>query len=318
MLLNFADRLIDAVAAKRAPAVIALDPVLDRLPEEIRAIAGTARQNSLDAAAEALWEFGWRVIRTVAPLVPAIKINSAYFEVYRARGVEVYYNLVAEAAQQGLLVIGDVKRGDVGHSAEMYALAQLAEAELAEADDRASPDAITVNGYFGLDGIQPFIEVAKRQNKGLFVLVRTSNPSAGTIQDIAASDGKKMHEVIASEVARWSADPGLVGERGYSSLGAVTATRDPEDARRLRAAMPRSFLLVPGYGAQGGKAEDFAPYCNPDGGGAIVAAGRSVIFAHDQARYRERFGAKWEACVQQACLDFVADLARIMSHMPGR
>jgi orotidine-5'-phosphate decarboxylase len=318
MPLNFADRLTDAIAAKRTPAVVALDPVLARLPEEIRAVAGTAQASNFDAAAEALWEYGWRVIRAVAPLVPAIKINSAYFEAYRARGVEVYYNLVAEAAQQGLLVIGDVKRGDVGHSAEMYALAQMAEADLAEADDRVSPDAITINGYFGLDGVQPFIEVAKRQNKGVFVLVRTSNPSAGMIQDVATSDGRKVHEIVASEVARWGEDPEVTGQHGYSSVGAVTATRDAKDAERLRAAMPHSFLLVPGYGAQGGKAEDFAPYFKADGTGAIVAAGRSVIFAHDQPQYRDRFGSKWEACVTQACMDFVADLSRTTSGLSGR
>ena len=314
---NFADRLTDAIAAKRTPAVVALDPVLTRLPEEVRALAGTARENSLDAAAEALWEFGWRVIRAVAPLVPAIKINSAYFEVYRARGVEVYYNLVAEAAQQGLLVIGDVKRGDVGHSAEMYALAQLAEADLAEADDRASPDAITVNGYFGLDGVQPFIEVAKRQNKGIFVLVRTSNPFAGAIQDATTSDGRKLHEIIAAEVARWAADPELIGERGYSAVGGVTATRDAKDAARLRELLPQSILLLPGYGAQGAKAEDFAPYFTPNGSGAIVIAGRSVIFAHDQAQYRDRFGTDWEACIKQACMEFIADLSRTLPVNPS-
>ena len=314
---NFADRLMDAVAAKRTPAVVALDPVLARLPGEIKTLTGAVPGNSLDAAADGLWEFGWRLIRAVAPLVPAIKINSAYFEVYRAKGVEIYYNLIAEAAQQGLLVIGDVKRGDVGHSAEMYAQAQLAEADLAEVEDRVSPDAVTVNGYFGVDGVQPFIDVAKRQNKGVLVLVRTSNPSASSIQDVSASDGRKLHEVVASEVARWAADPGLIGERGYSSVGAVTATRNAADAKKLREAMPQSILLIPGYGAQGGTADDFKPYFKADGTGAIVAAGRSVIFAHDVAQYRDRFAADWEACVRQACADFISDLSRAVPANPA-
>jgi orotidine-5'-phosphate decarboxylase len=317
MSLNFADRLAEAIAAKKTPAVVALDPVLARLPEDIRAPLPEAAEGDPDAAVAALWEYGWRVIRTIAPLVPAVKINSAYFEAYRAKGVEVYYDLIAEAAQQGLLVIGDVKRGDVGHSAEMYALAQLAEADLATADDRTSPDAITVNGYFGLDGVQPFIDVAKRQNKGVFVLVRTSNPSAARIQDVATAWGPKVHEIVAAEVARWAGEADLVGERGFSSIGAVAATRDPQDAARLREAMPQSYLLVPGFGAQGGKAEDFAPYFRADGTGAIVAAGRSVIFAYDEAQYRARLGTQWEACIRQACLDFIAALSRILPFSPG-
>lgn len=301
---------METVAAKGAPAVVALDPVYARLPAVLRDRHDSAEPVDADAAIDAIWEFGWRVIKAIAPVVPVVKINSAYFERYHARGIETYDNLVEEALGRGLLVIGDVKRGDVGHTAEMYALAQLAEPPFVDAEMRVAPDAVTVNGYFGLDGIKPFIDVATREGKGLFVLVRTSNPSAAAIQDAATQDGRKVHEVVAAEVARWAADPETVGGCGYSCIGAVTATRDPADAARLRAAMPKSILLVPGYGAQGGRAEDFMPYFDASGGGALIVAGRSVIFAHEAEAHQAAYGSDWERCVEQACRDFVTDIAR--------
>lgn len=313
---NFADRLIDAVIARRTPAVVALDPVLERLPPELTGSGGASSPRDPEDVADALWEYGWRVIRAIAELVPVVKINSAYFERYHAKGVQVYHDLVGEAAARGLVVIGDVKRGDVGHSAEEYALGQLATPCFAEPAGAVAPDAVTVNGYFGTDSLKPFIDVAQHEGKGLFVLVRTSNESAAAIQDIPTADGRKLHKVIASMVAELADQPELIGEHGFSAVGAVVATRDPADAAGLRAAMPRSIFLVPGYGAQGGSAEDFAPYFRGDGTGAIIAAGRSVIFAYQQARYRDRFGSSWEACVREACADFVADLNRVIPTRP--
>lgn len=311
---NFADRLMAAVDSKRTPAVVALDPVLDRLPPEVISNASAAKGE--DAATAALWEYGWRAIRAIHELVAVVKINSAYFERYHAAGVEVYHELIGEAASRGLLVIGDVKRGDVGHTAEMYASAQLAAPDCAEATGVAAPDAVTANGYFGVDGLKPFIDVARREGRGLFVLVRTSNESAATIQDVRAADGRKFHEIVAGVVAGLADEPALIGERGFSAVGAVVATRDPADAAKLRAAMPRSIFLVPGYGAQGGAAEDFRPYFKEGGAGAIVAAGRSVIFAYQQARYRDRFASDWEGCIRAACADFVADLNRGVHFQP--
>ncbi len=316
MTLNLADRLTEAVAAKGAPAVVALDPVFGRLPAALRAGHGGGEPVDTETVMEAIWEFGWRVLEVIAPVAPVVKINSAYFERYHARGIETYDNLVEEALGRGLIVIGDVKRGDVGHTAEMYALAQLAEPPTAEAETRVAPDAVTVNGYFGLDGIKPFIQVATREGKGIFVLVRTSNPSAAVIQDAMTQDGRKVHEVVAAEVARWAEDSETIGECGYSGIGAVTATRDPADAARLRAAMPKSILLVPGYGAQGGRAEDFAPYFDAKGGGALIVAGRSVIYAHEMEANQAAHGSDWQRCIEQACRDFVTDIARVTSH-PG-
>ncbi len=312
MSTNFADRLLEAIAAKRSPTVIALDPVLDRLPGSIlegRVAAG--ERVGREEAAGALWEYSWRVLRAIAPHVPAVKINSAYFERYHAEGVEVYHNLVGEARAQGLLVIGDVKRGDVGHTAEMYAAAHLADdADAGDATDdgEPAPDAITINGYFGLDGVQPFVNVAQAAGKGVFVLVRTSNPSAAAVQDVVTQDGRKLHEVVAAEVARWASDAAAVGTKGYSLIGAVTASREPEDAHRLREALPQSMLLVPGYGAQGGTARDYLPYFKSDGSGAVIAAGRSVIFAYKQPENLSKPAVDWETCVGQACEAFVADV----------
>lgn len=316
MAENFADRLLAAIEAKGAPAVVAIDPVYGRLPAAIAEHRELNDETDAEAALDAVLEFGRRVIRIVAPLVPAVKINSACFERYYAEGVEGYYDLVQEASERGLLVIGDVKRGDVGHTAELYARAHLANSDFINQENQIAPDAVTVNGYFGLDGVKPFIDVALKEGKGVFVLVRTSNESAGAIQDIVTQDGRKVHELVASEVATWAAESGTVGERGYASVGAVVGTRDPKDAASLREAMPQSILLVPGYGAQGGTADDFKACFKSDGSGAVVVAGRSVIYAFDRPEYKDRHGADWEACVAEACKDFAADIARVAGSGP--
>lgn len=309
MQVHFADRLCQAIEAKGNPCVVALDPVYAHLPS---AVTGRGRGvASINEELDAIIVYSRRVLNLIAPIVPAVKINSAYFERYHAAGVQAYDALIAEAAALGLLVIGDVKRGDVGHTAEQYARAHL------EASDRLSvgvdsvgiADAVTVNGYFGADGVRPFIDAAKSQGRGVFVLVRTSNPSAAGFQDVATSDGRKVHELVAAQVSEWSQGPGCLGSRGYSLVGAVVATRNAADARHLRRVMPRSFFLVPGYGAQGGAAADFVPYFNADGFGALIAAGRSVIFSHQDEALLARHGGSWEACVAAACRTFAADVA---------
>ncbi|HKQ47382.1 MAG TPA: orotidine-5'-phosphate decarboxylase [Phycisphaerae bacterium] len=300
----YADRLWDAVQRKAAPAAIALDPVFQNLPAEF--------SSSPVAERESISRFCREILAIIAPLVPVVKINSAYFEKYGGQGVGDYYQLVADASRKGLLVIGDVKRGDVGHTAEMYAAAHLDGSKAPHPSEGAVPDAVTVSGYFGLDGVKPFIDLANAQGRGLFVLVRTSNPSAAVIQDAELNDGRKVHELMAAEVALWARDSATTRPNGYSSVGAVVATRNAGDAARLRALLPQSWLLVPGYGAQGGRAEDFIPYFKPDSSGALIAAGRSVIFAHQSPGYRDRFGDDWRACVEQACKDFVADLRRVV------
>ncbi len=291
----FADRLANAILQKKSPAVVALDPVYSQLPDSIR--------DKSSSEIDAISIYSSAVLRIIAPHVPVVKINSAYFERYQAAGVDAYERLVREAWTQGLIVIGDIKRGDVGHTAEMYAAAHL--------DGEAAPDAVTLSGYFGIDGIQPFIDLARKHGRGIFVLVRTSNPSAAAIQDSVLQDGRRVHELMAAEVARWASESGTIGQSGFSGVGAVVATRNAPDAAKLRALLPQSWLLVPGYGAQGGQAKDFAPYFKADGSGALIAAGRSVIFAYQAASAPRNSGADWQSCVHQACMDFMTDVRSI-------
>jgi len=310
---NFADRLLKAIRSKRTPACVGIDPVYSRLPADIAGHRDLNDENDTESALDATLEFCRRVIRIVAPLVPAIKINLAYFERFYWEGIEGYYELIQEAAERDLIVIGDCKRADIGHSAEMYAKAHLADPDFADLDYLVAPDAVTVNPYFGLDGVKPFIDIARDQGKGLFVLVRTTNPSAAAIQALPGADGMTVCEAVAREVAGWAQGDGLVGSAGYSCVGAVVAGKDRESTMKLRAMLPHSIFLVPGYGAQGGGAEDVAPCFKSDGTGAIVTASRSVIYAYEDTKYLELYASEWEKCVEKACKDFIADLARVVS-----
>jgi orotidine-5'-phosphate decarboxylase len=309
---NFADRLLEAIKDKNAPVCVGLDPIYTRLPAEITGHRDMNDEGDSQAALDAVLEFSRRVIRLIAPLVPAVKINSAFFERYYWEGIEAYFELIQEASSAGLFVIGDSKRGDIGSTAQLYAQSALADPDFEDLDNLVGPDAVTVSSYLGLDGLQPFIDTAREEQKGLFALVRTSNPSADVLQNARLESGATVAEHVAALVAEWAAQDGLVGENGYSALGAVVATRQGDQAARFRELMPQSLFLVPGYGAQGGAAADFAPYFKPDGTGALIAASRSVIFAYEDPRYYERFTSEWDKCIEQACKDFVADVRTIL------
>jgi orotidine-5'-phosphate decarboxylase len=305
---NFADRLLAAIKAKNAPVCVGIDPVYSKLPADITDQKELNDENDSEAALDAVIEFCRRVIRIVGPLVPAVKINSAFFERYYWEGVEAYYELVQEASSAGLFVIGDSKRGDIGSTAEMYARAALGDPDFGDLDDIVGPDAVTVSPYFGLDGLKPFIDIAREEQKGLFVLVKTSNESAAVIQNAKLESGATVAEHIAQLVAEWARAEGLVGNRGYSCVGAVVAARDKEQAGRLRELMPQSIFLVPGYGAQGATADDVAPYFKPDGTGALITASRSVIYAFDDMKYVERFTSEWDKCIEQAAKDLIKEV----------
>ena len=305
---NFADQLLTAIKAKNAPVCVGIDPVYNKLPAEITDQKELNDENDSEAALDAALEFCRRVIKIVAPLVPAVKINSAFFERYYWEGIEAYYEIIQEASGAGLLVIGDAKRGDIGSTAEMYARAALADPDFGNLDDLVGPDAVTVASYFGLDGVKPFIDVAREEQKGLFVLVRTSNESASVIQNATLEGGLAVAELIAQQVAEWGRDESLVGTSGYSCVGAVVAARDKDQATRLRGMMPQSILLVPGYGAQGATAADIAPYFKSDGTGALITASRSIIYAFDDMKYVERFTSEWDKCIEQATKDFVKEV----------
>jgi len=309
---NFADRLVEAITQKQAPVCVGIDPVYARLPAEITEHRDMNDERDSQAALDAVLEFSRRIIRTVAPLVPAVKLNSAFFERYYWEGVEAYFELVQEASDAGLFVIGDCKRGDIGSTAQLYAQAVLSDPDFEDLEDLVGPDAVTVSAYLGLDGLQPFIDVAREEQKGLFALVKTSNPSADVIQNARLETGLTVAEHVAQQVADWAGQEGLVGESGYSCLGAVVATREPNQAARFRELMPHSLFLVPGYGAQGGTAADFAPYFKSDGTGAIITASRSIIYAYENPQYVERFTSEWDKCVEQACKDFIADVKGVL------
>lgn len=314
---NFADNLLGAIAEKRSPACVGIDPVFAMLPSEINENPEMNDEANSEVALDAVREFCRNVIRIVAPIVPAVKINSAYFERYYSEGVFTYYELVEEAANRGLIVIGDVKRGDVGHTAEMYAKSALCDPDFADMDDMVAPDAVTVNSYLGLDGVKPFLDAAANEGKGVFALVRTTNPSAAEIQDVALGDGRTVCEMVGQQVETWATTEGLVGENGYSCLGAVVGAKDRDEALKLRAMMPHCMFLVPGWGAQNAEAENVAACFKSDGTGALVSASRSVIYAYDEEvagmKYIEMYPSEWEKCVEQACKDFVAEVAKVVT-----
>jgi len=312
MASHFADRLCDAVRSRKTSLTVGLDPVYSRLPTAIKSHRQMNDEFDADAAVDAIFDFCTQTMRIIAPMVPAVKINVAFFEKYLWEGIETYYALITEADDLGLEVIGDVKRGDIGHTAELYASAHLENPELAGLEDTLAPDAITINGYIGTDGIEPFAEMATKQGKGIFVLVRTSNPSAVEIQDFTDADGQAVYERVADVVARIGEGPGRIGASGYSNIGMVVGGTAPEVTKALRHKYDKVWFLVPGYGSQGATAADCIRFCKPDGTGALINASRSIIYAYERPQYKEQYGDDWKRCIEQAVIDAKVDLASAM------
>jgi len=312
MASHFADRLCDAVRTKKTSLIVGLDPVYSRLPSAIRSHRQMNDEFDADAAVDAIFDFCTQVMRIVAPMVPAVKINIAFFEKYLWEGIETYYSLITEADDLGLEIIGDVKRGDIGHTAELYAAAHLENPELAGLEDTLAPDAITINGYTGTDGIEPFADVANRQGKGVFVLVRTSNPSAAALQDFTDANGQKMYEKLAEIVGQIANKDERIGDRGYSNVGMVVGGTTPDVTTALRRSYDKVWFLVPGYGSQGASAADCVRFCKPDGTGALINASRSIIYAYEKPQYKEQLGDDWKRCIEQAVIDAKVDLANAM------
>lgn len=296
---HFADRLLNQIEQKGSPVCVGIDPVLEQLPPDIWPERPAADdQIDIREAVQAICRFVTGVFQAVAPHVACVKLQSACFERYLWPGVEAYHRLIDEAEDFGLTVIGDAKRGDIGVSASHYAAGCLGDLKLSGAGKLVGPDALTINTYFGSDGIQPFIDVAKSENKGLFALVRTSNPGGDAIQSLELAGGGRVADAVAKLVAGFGAQDGCVGRRGYSLLGAVVGATKAEDAARLRALMPQQLFLVPGFGAQGAGADDIRPCFKPDGTGAIITASRSIIYA-----YRKTDTADWLAAIEQATVE---------------
>ena len=322
MQKHFADRLIDAVRAKGTPICVGLDPRLDKIPEFIREKAFKAEENlrqPLRAAAEAIIAFNKGIIDAVCDLVPVVKPQIAFYEIFGFEGVRAYQETLDYAHEKGLITIADVKRNDIGSTAEAYAQAYLGETRVEEETVRVfDADSVTINAYLGLDGVAPFIKVASVDGKGMFVLVKTSNKSSSDLQDLAvlgdgvAGSGKKdalpLYEVMGYYVDSWGASE--LGESGYSNVGAVVGATFPEQARVLREIMPTAYFLVPGYGAQGGGAEDVVPCFNKDGLGAIVNSSRGITFAYEKDEARGPAG--YAEAARDAVIVMKEDLARVL------
>ena len=295
--MNFADRLMNAIDDKGTPSIVGLDPRYESLPKSLRPDPSPTPA----AAAAAMREFCRRIIDVVAPLVPAVKPNLAFFEAWGWEGYRAFTEVVAHAQKNGLLVVADAKRGDIGSTAEAYARSIF---------EAVGADAVTLSPWLGSDSLAPFFEYSK-EGKGTFLLVKTSNPSSADIQDLSL-DGGAVFDHVAGLVDRWGAE--MVGERGFSSVGAVVGATFPEQAAALRKAMPRTPFLLPGYGAQGGKADALRNAFAGEGYGALVNSSRGIIFAYSREPFAAEFGEdRWEEAVQEATLAMRKDLAGAVS-----
>ena len=274
------DKLVKAIKEKGNPSVAGLDPKIEYVPEFIREKAYAEYGKNLKGVCEAIWEFNKGLIDALYDVVPAVKPQSAFYEMYGLHGEEVLHRTIKYAKEKGLYIILDVKRNDIGSTAEAYSRAYLGKAEAdGEEFDACPTDCVTVNPYHGKDGIKPFADDCKKYDKAIFTLVKTSNPSSGEFQDIKIGE-KHLFEIVAEKVNEWNSD--TIGESGYGAVGAVVGATYPEQAEILRRIMPQSYFLVPGYGAQGGKAEDVKKSFNADGLGAIVNSSRGIMCAYQK------------------------------------
>jgi len=298
-VLPFADRLAFAVRDKGNPVMVGLDPRFDALPDALRPSGESARVSQQAAAFET---FCCGVIDVVAPLVPVVKPQAAFFEELGPAGMVVLANVIRYAQDKGLLVVFDGKRNDIGSTATAYAHGILGP----QGQSPWSADALTVSPYLGDDSLRPFVEVAARRSAGVFVLVKTSNPGGGMFQDLLVL-GRPVYQHVAEYVERLAAE--TQGECGYGAVGAVVGATYPEQLRELRAAMPHAWLLVPGFGSQGGTARDVAAAFDEEGTGAIINNSRGIIFAYRRPDYTQRFGPmQWQEAIEAATREMIAQL----------
>ena len=299
------NKLINKIQKTKAPIVVGLDPMLSYVPEHIQKKAFAEYGETLEGAAEAIWQFNKEIVDKTYDLIPAVKPQIAMYEQFGIEGLKAYKKTVDYCKSKDLVVIGDIKRGDIGSTSAAYAVGHLGKVQVGSKTYAGfDEDFATVNPYLGSDGVKPFIDVCKQENKGLFILVKTSNPSSGEFQD-QKIDGKPLYELVGEKVAQWGEEH--MGESGYSYVGAVVGATYPEQGEILRKVMPKSFILVPGYGAQGGKGKDLVHFFNEDGLGAIVNSSRVIIAAYKQEAYAkfgaENFGDASRAAVEAMIAD---------------
>lgn len=298
------NKLVDKIQKTKAPIVVGLDPMLSYVPEHIQKKAFEEFGETLEGAAEAIWQFNKEIVDKTYDLIPAVKPQIAMYEQFGIEGLKAYKKTVDYCKSKNLVVIGDIKRGDIGSTSAAYAVGHLGKVQVGSKIYAGfDEDFATVNPYLGSDGVKPFIEVCKEEKKGLFILVKTSNPSSGEFQD-QLIDGRPLYELVGEKVAQWGQDH--MGD-SYSYIGAVVGATYPEQGKILRKVMPKSFILVPGYGAQGGKGKDLVHFFNEDGLGAIVNSSRGIIAAYKQEAYAafgpENFGDASRAAVEAMIAD---------------
>ena len=307
------NQLVEQIQKKEAPIVVGLDPMLSYVPSHIQKKAFDVYGETLEGAAEAIWQFNKAIIDACYDLIPAVKPQIAMYEQFGIPGLEAFKKTVDYCKEKDLIVIGDVKRGDIGSTSAAYATGHLGKVIIGNKSYSGfNEDFITVNPYFGTDGIKPFLDVCKEEKKGIFILVKTSNPSSGEFQD-RMINSKPLYEIVGEKVAAWGDE--LMGSCGYSYVGAVVGATYPEMGNILRHTMPKTFILVPGYGAQGGKGADLVHYFNQDGLGAIVSSSRGIIAAYKNAVYTEKFDEESFAdASRQAVLDMKKDIIEALGN----
>lgn len=292
------NKLISKIQKTNAPIVVGLDPTMKFVPEHLKSKAFAEYGETLEGAAEAIWQYNKGIVDAICDLVPAVKPQIAMYEQFGVPGVIAFKKTVDYCKEKDLVVIGDVKRGDIGSTSEAYAVAHLGKVRVGEKSYYGfDEDFATVNPYFGSDGVSPFIKVCKEEKKGIFLLVKTSNPSSGEFQD-RLIDGRPLYEIVGEKVAAWGEE--CMGD-SYSYVGAVVGATYPEQGKVLRKLMPKTFILVPGYGAQGGKGADLVHFFNEDGLGAIINSSRGIIAAYQQEQYA-KYGAENYADASRAAV----------------
>ena len=299
------NKLVEQIQKKDAPVVVGLDPMLGYVPEHLTKKAFEEYGETLEGAAEAIWQYNKGIVDAVYDLIPAVKPQVAMYEQFGIPGMIAFKKTVDYCKEKGLVVIGVIKRGDIGSTSTAYAVGHLGKVTVGSKQYCGfDEDFVTVNPYLGSDGVNPFIDVCKEEKKGIFVLVKTSNPSSGEFQD-RLIDGRPLYEYVGEKVNEWGSQ--CMGDT-YSYVGCVVGATYPEMGKILRKIMPKAYILVPGYGAQGGKASDLAPYFNKDGLGAIVNSSRGIICAYKQDKYA-KFGADHYAeASRQAVIDMIEDI----------
>lgn len=305
------NKLVEKIQKTGAPIVVGLDPMMKFVPEHIQKKAFSEYGETLEGAGEAIWQYNKELVDHIYDLIPAVKPQIAMYEQFGLPGLMAFKKTIDYCKEKDLVVIGDIKRGDIGSTSEAYAVGHLGKVQVGNNFYRGfDEDFATVNPYLGSDGVNPFLKVCKEERKGVFILVKTSNPSSGELQDRVIADADRpLYEVVGEQVAGWAQE--LMGDT-YSYVGAVVGATYPEMGKVLRKVMPKSYILVPGYGAQGGKGKDLVHFFNEDGLGAIVNSSRGIIAAYQQEKYAGFDSEGFGEAARAAVIDMKEDIAQAL------